>query len=397
MPDTEQPILLVTVKEAFDEINRSPRPFLLINIDQHPGGIPMPSESLLERLREDCVNDLMIVPTTLAELDAALPLSRDREKFIAGEFVMVVVMKVHETPERPHGGQGVVGLEERARNGLYVTVTMAIERLRACEDQSEGRKMATDTRRGEIFAQLQPLLGNISARNCFAEGQKLVATWYPGLSSYQAMKSVYVDTLEQLRKGAKSISVKEEQIELIRTAHAVYTKAEDFLRAQHAMSAELRKMIESDDFKNVGLEEQHEMQAKFLRERALAEHQELAHNKQSGPSLPRLMQAASAMDLNPSSVYANVLVYKTELDCAMLLGRVQRGVGAMLGPEHIKALKRFVAQADEADGESTVDEETEAARRLRDLGVRVRTRAGWEEFFAIAERAGREFWMTKAL
>ncbi|MCX7321288.1 MAG: hypothetical protein NT113_18005 [Hyphomicrobiales bacterium] len=397
MPDTDLRIRLVTLDEAFDDLGRNPRPFLLINIDQHPGGIPKPSESLLERLREDRVSDLMIVPTTLAELDSALPLSRDREKFIAGEFVMVVVTKVHETPERPHGGQGVVGLEERARNGLYVTVTMATERLRACEDHSEGRKMAADTRRGEIFERLQPLLGNISARNCFAEGQKRVEIWYAGLSSYQAMKSVYADMREQLRKGAKSISVKEEQLELIRTAHAIYTKTEDFLRAQHAMSAELRKMIESDDFKNVGLEEQHEMQANFLRERALAQHQELAHNKQSGPSLPQLMQAASAMDLNPSSVYANVLFYKTALDCAMLLGRVERGVGAMLGPDHIKALKRFLAQADEADGESTVDEETEAARRLRDLGRRVRTRAGWEEFFAIAERAGSEFWMTKAL
>lgn len=396
MPDIDLRIRLVPLDEAFDDLGRNPRPFLLINIDQHPGGIPMPSESLLERLREDCVSDLMIVPTTIAELDAALPLSRDREKFIAGKFVLVMVTKVHESPERPHGGQGVVGLEERARDGLYVTVTMAIERLRACEDQSEGRKMATDTRRGEIFAQLQPLLGNISARNCFAEGQKLVATWYPGLSSYQAMKSVYVDTLEQLRKGAKSISVKEEQIELIRTAHAVYTKAEDFLRAQHAMSAELRKMVESDDFRNATLEEQHEMQAKFLREQAPAQHQDLSHNKQHGPSLPQLMRAAATMDLNPSSVYANVLFYKTELECGTLVGRAERGVGVMLKPEHIKALGRFMAQADESEGMSVVDE-TEAARRLRDLALRVKTRTGWEEFFAIAEKDDREFWITKAL
>lgn len=397
VPDTDLRIRLVTLDEAFDDLGRNPRPFLLINIDQHPGGIPMPSEGLLERLREDCVSDLMIVPTTLAELDAALPLSRDREKFIAGEFVLVMVTKVHESPERPHGGQGVVGLEERARDGLYVTVTMAIERLRACEDQSEGRKMATDTRRGEIFAQLQPLLGNISARNCFAEGQKLVATWYPGLSSYQAMKSVYVYTLEQLRKGAKSISVKKEQIELIRTAHAVYTKAEDFLRAQHAMSAELRKMLESEDFKNVCLEEQHEMQAKFLLEQAPAGHQDLAHNKHGGPSLSQMMRAAAAMDLSPSWIYANALFHKTELEGAMLLGRIDRGVGVMLEPKLIKALKRFMAQADESDGKSVVDDQTEAARRLRDLALRVRTRAGWEEFFAIAEQAGGGFWITKTL
>ncbi len=396
MSDTELRIRLVTPNEAFEDLNRNPRPFLLVNIERHPGGIPMPNEHLLERLREDCAGDLLIVPARLAELDAVLPLCRDRDKFIAGEFVLMEVKKLHETPERPQGGQDVLGLEECARDGLYVTVTMVTERLRACDDHQEGRKMATETRRGEILERLQPLLGNISVRNCFTEGQKRVETWYPGLTSYHAMKSVYVGALEQLRNGAKPVFVKAQQLELVSAAHAVYAKTEELLKAQHAMSAELRKMMESDEFANASPQEQHGMQAKFLRERALVQHQELAHNKQGGPSLPQLMRAASAMDLNPSWIYANLLFYKTELDCAMLLGRVERGVGAMLGPKHIRALKRFMAQADEAEGKSAVDAETEAARCLRDLALRVRTRAGWVAFFTIAEADCREFWINKA-
>lgn len=397
MPAPALRIRLVTVKEAIDDLNRNPRPFLLINIERHPGGIPMPNKHLLDRLREDCAGDLMIVPATLAELDAVQPLCRDRDRFISGEFVLMVVTKLHETPERPHGGQDVLGLEERARNGLHVTLTMATERLRACDDHQEGHKMATETRRGEVFERLQPLLGSISARNCFAEGQKRVETWYPGLTSYQAMKSVYLGVREQLRNGTKPVCIKEEQLELVRTARAVYAKAEELLKAQHAMSAELREMMGSDEFVKANPHEQHEMQAKLLREHAPAQHQDLAHNKQRGPSLPQLMHAAAAIDLNPSSVYANLLFYKTELDCAMLLGRVERGVGVMLKPKHIKVLKRFMAQADEAEGKSAVDSETEAARALRDFALRIKTRRGWEEFFGVAEPHGREFWITKTV
>lgn len=198
MPDPELRIRLVTPKEAFDDVGRNPRPFLIANIERHPGGIPMPNEHLLERLREVCAGDLLIVPARLAELDALLPLCRDRDKFIAGEFVLIEVTKLHETPERPQGGQDVLGLEECVRDGLYVTVTMVTERLRACDDHQEGRKMATETRRGEIFEQLQPLLENLSARNCFDAGQRRIEAWYPGLTAHQAMKSVYAGVLEQL-------------------------------------------------------------------------------------------------------------------------------------------------------------------------------------------------------
>lgn len=397
MPDTDLRIRLVILEEAFDDLSRNPRPFLLVNMERHPGGIPMPSQLLLERLREDCADDLLIVPTKLAELDAVLPLCRDRDKFIAGEFVLMHVTKLHGTPERPKGGQDVVELEECARDGLYVTVVMATEALRACADSFEHRKMGAETRRGEVFERLNPILPEISARNCFDAGQRRIGDWYPGLTAHQAMKSVYARVLEQLRNGTNPVVVEAEQLDLVRTAYAVYAKTEELLKAQHAMSAELRKMMESGEFAKANPEGRHEMQARFLRERATAQHQELAHNKQGGPSLAQLMLVATAMDLNPSSIYANVLFYKSELDCAMLLGRVERGVGATLGPKHIKRLNRLMAQADEADGKAADDEETEAARCLRDLALRVKTRADWLEFFTIAASDGREFWISKAL
>jgi len=395
MPDTKLNMRVVTIEEALEDLGRNPRPFITINRERHPGDIPLPSRLLLERLRERGVADLLIVPTTLVELDAHLPLCRDREKFIAGELVLIMVTKLHTTPERDVGGQDVEGLEKNARDGLYVTVAMATERLRACADFSEHRKMAAEARRGEIFERLQPLLGDVSARNCFAEGQKRIEDWYPGPTAYRTMKSAYVSIVELLRRGVAPLAVETEQMDLVRTARAVYAKAEEFLKAQHVMSGMLRELMEDDAFKKATPVEQHDMQAAFLRKHALAQHQDLAHNKQGGPLLPQLMSAAATMDINPAWVFSNVLFYKCELDCAMQLGRAERGVSAILGPEHSKRLKRFMAQADEAEGKTDVDAETEAAWRLRDLALGVKTRAGWEEFFANAESDGREFCITK--
>jgi hypothetical protein len=397
MPSTELNMRVVTLEEAIADVSRNPRDFLIINRECHPRDIPRPNKLLLERLRENGAVDLLIGLATLAETNAYLPIGRDRENFSAGQFVLIKVTAVHETPERGVGGQDVLGLEKRARDGLYVTVAMMTEGLRACADFAERRKMATETRRGYIFERLDPLLPeDRSAQNCFAEGQKLIKTWYAGPTSYQTMKSAYAAVLELLRGGADPVLVETKQIELVRTASAIYTKAVAFLEAQHATSDMIRELMDSVEFKNATPAEQYDMQARLLREQAPAHHQEMAHNKQGGPSLPQLMRAAAAMDINPSWLFSNVLFYKCELDCAMQLGRAERGVSAILGPEHIKQLKRIMVQADEADGKTAVDAETEAAWRLRDLALGVKTRAGWEEFFAIAESDGREFCITKA-
>lgn len=396
MPDNKLNVRVTTLEEAIADVSRNPRDFLVISRERHPREIPYPNKLLLERFQEDGVVDLLIAVTTLAEAIAVgLPIGRHRQSFIAGEFVPVVVTKVHETPERDVGGQGVVGLERRARDGLHVTVAMVTERLRACADYTEHRKMAPATRRGEIFERLQPLLRDVSVQNAFSEGQKRVEHWFPGSTAYQTMKSAYNDMVDKLRGRADAAAVDAGLIDLVRTAGAVYAKTKSFLEAQHAASAVIRELIESDEFNNTTTERQHEMQARLLRERAPVQHQEMAHDMQAGPSLAQLMQVAAAMDINPSAVYANVLLFKRELDCAMYLGRVERGVGALFEPTHIKALKRSMAQADEAGGEAAVETHIEAARCLQDIALRVKTRAGWDEFFAIAEPNGREFWVTK--
>ncbi|MGY4598113.1 hypothetical protein ACVWXL_005859 [Bradyrhizobium sp. GM22.5] len=289
MHDNELHMRLMTLQEALEDLGRNPRPFVIINRERHPGDIPRPNRLLRDQLRDDGVVDLLIVLTTLVELDAHLPLCRDRDNFIAGELVLMMVTKVHETPERDVGGQDVLGLEERARDGLHMTVAMAAERLRACADFSEHRKMATEARRGEIFERLQPLLGDVSARNCFAEGQKRIEDWYPGPTAYRTMKSAYMSELDALRSGADPVAVEAGQIDLVRTAGAVYAKTNAFLEAQHAASAVIRELMESDEFKKATPAEQYDMQARLLRERGAAQHQEMTHNKQGGPSLAQLM------------------------------------------------------------------------------------------------------------
>lgn len=399
MPDNEPIIRMVTLEAALEDVSRDPRPFIIINRERHTGDIPVPT-LVLERLGDDFAGDLLVAPTTLAELNKAhLPLGRHREQFMAGEPVTMTVAKVHETPECAPGGQNVLGLEERARDGLYVTVAMATEKLRACADHRERRKMKTDTRRFEIFDRLEPELPlELSAKNNFDAGQRLIAKWYPGPTAYQTMKLAYTSVLDLLARGANPLALEAEQIDLVRTASAVYAKTDAFLKAQHEMSTMIRELMDSDEFKNAPPAEQYDMQARLLRERAPALHQEMAHNMQGGPSLAQFVQVAATMDFNPAWVFGNVVVCKGELECAMLLGRAERGEGAMLQADHIERLKRWMAQADDSDGNGAdVDAEVEAARCLRDFALRVKTGAGWTEFFAIAEPDGREFWITKAL
>jgi hypothetical protein len=400
MPDTVPNIRVVPLDAVLAEVSRHPRPFVVINRARHTEGRFAIPGAILQHLPDDFSGDLMVVPTTLPELNkVCLPLGRHRDQFVAGEPVMIAVTKLHETPDRPPGGQEVVGLKERVRDGLYITVTMATERMRACSDYSERRKMKAQTRRLEILERLAPHLPpNLSSENVFDAGQRLVPKWYPGPTAYQTMKLVYLSVMDQLAAGTAARAEEAKQIDLVSTATAVYTKTDAFLTVQHEMSAKLRELMAGDQFKNATAAAQHDMQARLLREQAPALHQEMAHDKQGGPSLPQLMQVAAAMDFNPSWVFANVLAYECELDCAMLLGRSERGVGAMLQRNHIVRLKRFMTRADEVGGhDAATDTEVEAARHVRDLALRVRTPGGWDAFFAIAERDGREFWVTRAL
>lgn len=399
MPNNNPVVRVAPLHALVAEISQSPRPFVVINRARRAEGDFTLPDALFQYLPDDFSGDLLVAPTTLLELNnMGLPLGRRREQFMAGEPVLITVHKVHETPELAKGGQEVVGLEERARDGLYVTVVIVTERLRACADHRERRKMATDTRRFEIFEQLGPHLPpRLSAKNLFDAGQRLVSKWYPGPTAYQTMKSFYAGTLDLLGPGADPYALEAKQIELVRTASAVYVKTEAFVKSQHEMSNMLRELMATNEFKNATPAQQHDMQARLLREQAPSLHQEMAHDRQGGPLLSQLMHAAALMDFNPSSVFANVGVYKSEFECAMLLGRAKRGLDAMLRSDHIIRLERFLARAEEPESDVSADPEVQAARQLRDLALRIKTTAGWQVFFADAEREGGSSSLSKDL
>ena len=391
----------VTLQAAIRELNFHPHPFVVVNTGCHTTEhIEFPSE-IFEKLPDGFTGDLFVAPTTLAELNGAgLALGRRREQFLAGEFVLIFVDLLHGILERAHGGQTAGDLEERARDGLRVTMTLATERIRACVDLREHRKLSTETRRSEIFTCFEPHLAGFRAINTFREGQELIKKWYPGKTSHRTMKSAYtsVATLPGARLGKVDlVAIENEQMDLVRTAGSVYSKTLAFLAAQHEMSDMLRELKESAEFTNATDEEQHAMMAGLLREKGPAQHQTLAHDEQHSPSLVQLMRAANGMNFNPAWVFLNVRAYTTELDCAMLLGRAERGIGAMFKPEQIARLKRFMALGEIAGDGASANEELQAAKTLREHALRVRSQAGWDEFFAIASADGGSLWVTKAL
>jgi len=394
-------IRLVTLQSAIEDVSEHPRPFVVVNTGCHTTEyIEFPSE-IFEKLPDGFTGDLLVAPTTLPELKSVgLPLGRHREQFLAGEFVLLFVDVLHEILERAHGGQTVGDLEERARDGLRVTMALATERIRACLDLREHRKLNTETRRHEIFARLEPYLAGFTAINTFREGQKSIEKRYPGQTAHQTMKSAYmsVATLPGARLGKVNlVSIEDKQVDLVRTAGAIYSKTSAFLAAQHETSDMLRELKESAEFKIATGEEQHVMMAELLREKGPAQHQTLAHDEQHSPSLVQFMRAAQAMNFNPASVFLNVRAYTTELDCAMLLGRAERGIGAIFEPEQIAKLKRFMALGEAAGGRDGANAEIEAAKTLRDQALRVKPQAGWDEFFAIAVTDGGSLWVTKAV
>jgi len=397
MPDSAN-VREVTLEAAINDVSDNPRPFFVVNRARHANGrIELPV-GMLARLPDGFTGDVLVVPTSLAELnEARVPVGRHRDQFDAGEFVMMAVQKLHETPERAHGGQTVADLEERARDGLYVTVALATERMRACADCRERWKMDAVARRGEIFARLEPHLPGLSAINLFREGQMLIGAWYPEQTARAVMKSAYKSTADLAMGMVNLAAIEGEQIDLVRTAGAVYHKALAFLTAQHQMSDKLRELTKLPAYQNANAQERDAMMAKLVREEAAAQHQTLAHNREGdSPSLSEFMCAAHSMNFNPAWVYLNIFAYKEELDCAMLLGRAVRGVGAMLEPPRIARLRAFMAMADAADGQDgAANAEVEAARCLRDLALRVKPRAGWDAFFTIAEADGGALWVVK--
>lgn len=390
------------LETAIADVTLNPRRFLIVNRDRHPDGPPQVSSELLAVVPSGLPGDLLVVPTTLAELAGAnIPLGRHREQFLAGEFVPVAVNTLHEIVRRLHGGQPVLGLEERARDGLYVTVAVATERLRACTDCRAHKKQSTEVQRGEIFLRFNDVLPDgLSPINAFREGQALLVDWFPGQTGHPVLKATYksIADLPGARRGKVDFdAIDREQMELVATAGAVYAKTVDFVNAQHEMSALIRELIETPDFRDASAMEKHELQAAVLREKGPALHQELAHNKQGGPTHVQLLRAAAAMDFNPAWVFLNDDVYMATFDCAMKLGRAERGIGAMLEPAQIEGLWHCLELGDAAGAaDGQIGPWAEMVECLRDLALRVRPRTGWDEFFAIAAANPGSLWITKS-
>ena len=387
---------------AIADVTLKPRPFVVVNRERHPDRLPQVSSELLAALPSGFPGDLLVVPTTLVELAGAdIPLGRHREQFLAGDPVMVAVKTLHEIVGSPHGGQSVLGLEKRARDGLYVTVALATERLRACTDCRAHKKQSAEVRRGEIFARLKDVLpAGLSPINMFREGQALLVDWIPGQTGHQVLKATYKSIADMPGAARGQVdfgAIEREQMQLVATAGAVYAKTLAFVGAQHEMSALIRELIETPEFRNASAMEKHELQAAVLREKGPALHQELAHNKQGGPTPVQLLRAAAAMDFNPAWVFLNDDVYMETFDCAMKLGRAERGIGAMLGPAEIEGLRHCLELGDPAGaGDGQIGPWVEMAKCLRDLALMVRPLAGWEEFFAIAAANPGSMWVTKS-
>lgn len=381
---------------AIGDVSRNPRPFIIYNRERHPEAPPPVPPLYLEALPMDFTGDLLVAATMLGELRTAnIAVGRDRERFVAGEPVMVAVQKVHEIPERAWGGQAVAGLEKRARDGMYVTVALATERLRACVDLREHRKLAPSVRRGEILTRLKPLLPGLSPINLFREGQSLLAEWFPGRTAHQVLKSAYASIAD--RRGRVNLaSIEDEQIALVATACAIYDKTLVFVGAQHEASALIRELIESPEFKNATVAEKYDLQAAVLRERGPAPHQELAHDMQGGPTPRELVLAAAATGFNPAVVFLNAVFLKSALDCAVRLGRAERGHYVMLEPADIERLAACMALAD-GEERDDLDPIAAAGLCLWQLALKVRPHFGWEEFFAIAEANPGPMAVTKSL
>ena len=363
-------------------------PFFIANRAVHrTGNVEIPAH-MLQRLPHGYGGEAPLVITTIEAIDKiGLPIARHRQQFLKGDVVMVAPRVVEWLDERDYGGQTVEGLEERARDGLRVVVVLATEKIRACLDREGNTKRDRKYRRIHITAEMEPLLAGFLGMNSFREGQDLLPDWFPGRKAYCVMGDVYqeIANMPRMTSATYFARVRNEQLQLVRTAGSIYAKFGDYRAAQHAMSAEMRALQEA----SANPPQEQPISANVL--------QELAHARHDGPTIDELMAAAIAMDINPALVFANVTSFGTEFACGMLMGRITRGIGVWLEPMHCETLWAFIEQADAADLEpESVNDTDRAAQRLRDLALQVKTRSGWEDFCIIAKAAEAPLWLPPA-
>jgi hypothetical protein len=367
-------------------------PFFIANRAVHPKGEIEIPPYMLERLPVGFPDDAPLVVTTIEAIDeVGLPIARHRQQFLNGGVVMVAPRMVAELAERAWGGQTVEGLEMKARDGVRVVVVLATEIIRGCRDGARNAKGDLEERRITVTTMMEPLLAGLSGINCFREGQALLTQWYPGQKAMAIMREAYKRALQApdaKGRAAHFAAVEAEQMQLVRTAGAIYAKTLAYLGAQHAMSAEMRE-AEPADMQSEAQPNQPTISAGVL--------QDLTHARQDGPGIDDLMQAAVAMDFNPALVFANVTSFATEFACGMLLGRVERGNEALFEPKHLERLQRLIDQASSADLEPEHLNETDLmAQHLRDLALRLKPASAWANLATVAAAANESVWVTPA-
>jgi hypothetical protein len=375
-------IRVVTLQTVLADLRDNPRPFLAANREQLESKWVELSDQIFGYLPATFTGDLLIALTSIHELRAAgIPMGQKVADFVAGEAILLWPSVVHEIPARPQSRPVVGELQQRAHDGVRVVVALGTERLRACIDCREHKRRGADVRRADIFAELQSHFADLDVENVFRERHQVLRSWYPGQTARSVLKSAYasVATLPGVGRGRVDLDrLEQQEKDLVRTAAAVYAKTKAYLSAKYSASGRMRELMDEEAYRQGGADERHIMMADLLRTCAPVEHQVMAHDEQTSPSLPQFMRAVIAMDFNPAWVFGNVRAYSGEFECAMLLARLKRGADITLEPEHVHRLKHFmeIAAVDDHD-----ESERQAALILRDLALRLKSREAWDEVF----------------
>lgn len=301
-----------------------------------------------------------------------------RADFLAGYPVLIAPMLIPLLPPRERGRPVVTDFEARARDALYVAVTLATERLRACADARDGMTWSREARRLAVFEDLAKVVelphdkadagADEEERrrlrlvgSAFREGQARLARFYPGRRARDVLQEAY-DGVRTVEQASERATIAARELRRVEILSRVYRRAQVVRTAQHDVSGLLRAG------EPIG--------------RAL--QQELAYALEGGLALDALMEAALVGDLNPAPLFAYVVTWVVELEVGRRLGQLARGAAVDLEPAHVAALGRLFVLADQ-EGD---DADLRAARLVRDAAWALRPASFWEALRVAMKTSG---------